>query len=86
MCGKYLRVFGEYAECIKAFKKNMANWGHLRYTKLSPNTRKVFKHIRRICRKNLFVHGEDEKRFLAYSLQRGTDDICVSFTICFDFF
>ncbi len=63
----------------KAFKKNKANWGYLRYTKLSPNTRKVFKHIRRICGKNLFVHGEDEKRLLAYSLQRATDDICISF-------
>jgi hypothetical protein len=46
----------------------MANWGYLRYRKLSPNTRKVFKHIRRICGKNLFVHGEDEKRLLAYIL------------------
>jgi hypothetical protein len=56
MCGKYLRVFGEYAECIKAFKENMANWGYLRYTKLSPNTRKVFKNI----------FGENVERIYSY--------------------
>jgi hypothetical protein len=45
----------------------MANGGYLRYTKLSPNRRKVFKHIRRIHGKNLCVHGEDAKRILACS-------------------
>jgi hypothetical protein len=44
--------------------ENMANWGYLRYTKSSPNTPKVFERIRRIRRKN---HGEDAKRFLAFS-------------------
>jgi hypothetical protein len=47
--------------------ENMANWGYLRYTKSSPNMRKVFKRIRRIRGKNLCVLGEDAKRLLAYS-------------------
>ncbi len=59
MHGKYLSVFGGYADMEK-----MANWGYLRYTKASPNTRKVFKRIRRIRGKNLCVHGEDAKRLL----------------------
>jgi hypothetical protein len=54
------RICGKYME-------NMANWGYLRYTKLSPNTLKVFKHIRRIRGKNQCVHGEDVKRLWAYS-------------------
>ena len=45
----------------------MSNHGYLRYTKLSPNARKVFKRIRRMHGKNLCVHGEDAKRLLAYS-------------------
>jgi hypothetical protein len=45
----------------------MANWGYLRYTKSSPNTRKVFKRIRRMRGKNLCVHGEGAKILLAYS-------------------
>ncbi len=45
----------------------MANWGYLRYTKSSPNTRKVFKRIRRIRGKNLCIHGEDAKRLLVCS-------------------
>ncbi len=67
MRGKYLSVFGDYAENIYAYMKKMANWGYLRYTKPSPNTRKVFKRIRRIRGKNLCVHGEDAKRLLTYS-------------------
>ncbi len=51
----------------QAYMEKMANWGCLRYTKSSPNTRKVFKHIRRIRRKNLCAHGEDAKRLLTYS-------------------
>ncbi len=47
--------------------ENMANWGYLRYRKSSPNTRKVFKRIRRIRGKNLCVHREDANRLLAYS-------------------
>jgi hypothetical protein len=64
---KYLSAFGEYVDSIEAYMKNMANWGYLRYTKSSPNTRKVFKRIRRMRGKNLCVHGEDAKRLLAYS-------------------
>ncbi len=45
----------------------MSNQGYLRYTKLSPNARKVFKRIGRMHGKNLCVHGEDAKRLLAYS-------------------
>jgi hypothetical protein len=45
----------------------MSNQGYLRYTKLSPNARNVFKRIRRMHGKNLCVHGEDAKRLLAYS-------------------
>ncbi len=45
----------------------MSNQGYLWYTKLSPNARKVFKHIRRMHGKNLCVHGEDAKGLLAYS-------------------
>jgi hypothetical protein len=67
MRGKYLSVFGEYAESIYAYMEKMANWGHLLYTKSSPKTRKVFKRIRRIRGKNLCVHGEDAKRLLTYS-------------------
>jgi hypothetical protein len=52
--------------CIYAYMENMANWGYLRYTKSSPNMRRVFKRIRRIRGKNLCVHGEDAKRLLAY--------------------
>ncbi len=67
MRGKYLSVFGEYAESIQAYMEKMASWGYLRYTKSSPNTRKVFKCIRRIRGKNLSVHGVDAKRLLTYS-------------------
>ncbi len=38
---KYPNVFGEYAESIYAYMEKMGNWGYLRYTKSSPNTRKV---------------------------------------------
>ena len=65
--GKYLSVFGDYAESIYAYREKMANWGYLRYTKASPNMRKVFKRIRRIRGKNLCLHGEDTKRLLTYS-------------------
>jgi hypothetical protein len=47
--------------------ENMSNQGYLRYTKSSPNMRKVFNRIRRIREKNLCVHGEDAKRLLTYS-------------------
>ncbi len=67
MRGKYLSVIGDYAESIYAYMEKMANWGYLRYTKSSPNTRKVFKRIRRIRGKNLCVYGEDVKRLLTYS-------------------
>jgi hypothetical protein len=52
MRGKYLSVFGDYAESIYAYMEKMANRGYLQYTKSSPNTRKVFKRIRRIREKN----------------------------------
>ncbi len=45
----------------------MSHQGYLRYTKLSPNARKVFKRIQRMHGKNLCIHGEDAKRLLAYS-------------------
>ncbi len=61
MRGKYLSVFGKYAESIYAYMEKMAKWGYLRYTKSSLYTRKVFKRIRRIRGKNLCVHGEDAK-------------------------
>ena len=64
MRGKYLSVFGDYAESIYEYMEKMTNWGYLRYTKSSPNTPKVFERIRRIRGKN---HGEDTKRLLAYS-------------------
>jgi hypothetical protein len=67
MRGKYLSVFGDYAESIYAYMETIANLGYLRYTKSSQNIRKVFKRIRRIRGKNLCVHGEDTKRLLAYS-------------------
>jgi hypothetical protein len=47
--------------------EKMENWGHLRYTNSSLNTRKVFKRIQRICGKNLCVHEVDAKRLLTYS-------------------
>jgi hypothetical protein len=43
----------------------MVNWGYLRYTKSSSNTRKVFQRIQRIRGENLSEHGEDAKRLLA---------------------
>ncbi len=67
MHGKYLSIFGEYAESIYAYLENMANEGYLRYTKSSPYPRKVFKCIQRIRGKDLCIHGEDAKRLLAYS-------------------
>jgi hypothetical protein len=48
--GKYLAIFGEYTENIQAYVKNT------RYTKLSPNTRKIFKLIQRIHRKYILAH------------------------------
>jgi hypothetical protein len=76
---KYLSVFGDYAESIYAYMEKMANWGYLRYTNSSPNTRKVFKRIRRIRGKNLCVHGEDAKRLLAYSPNTPKDiNVCLS--------
>ncbi len=45
----------------------MSSQGYLRYTKLSPNARNVFKRILRMPGKNLCVHGEDVKRLLVYS-------------------
>jgi hypothetical protein len=76
MSGKYLSVFGEYAKRVYG---EMANWGYLRYTKSSPNTRKVFKRIRRIRRKNLCIHGEDAKRLLTYSPNTPKDiKVCLS--------
>jgi hypothetical protein len=62
MCGKYLSVFGEYAERIYVYMENMAIWGYSRYTESSPNTPKEFKRIRRIRGNNLCVHGEDAKK------------------------
>jgi hypothetical protein len=58
--------------------ENMANWGCLRYTKSSPNSRKVFKRIRRMRGKNLCVHGEDAKILLAYSPNTPKDiKVCI---------
>jgi hypothetical protein len=57
----------------------MANWGYLRYTKLSPNMQKVFKRIQSIRGKNLCVHGEEAKRLLAYSPNTPKDmKVCIS--------
>ncbi len=57
----------------------MAKWGYLRYTKSSPNKRKVFKRIQRIRGKNLCVHGEDKKRLLTYSPNTPKDiKVCLS--------
>ena len=59
--------------------ENMKNWGYMRYTKSSPNMRKVFKRIRRVHGKNLCVHGEDAKRLLAYSPNTPKDiKVCIS--------
>jgi hypothetical protein len=59
--------------------ENIAIWGYLRYTKSSPNVRKVFKRIWRIREKNLCVHGEDAKRLLAYSPYTPRDiKVCIS--------
>jgi hypothetical protein len=56
----------------------MANWGDLRYTKSSPNMRKVFKHIRRMRGKNLCIRGEDAKILLAYSPNTPKDiKVCI---------
>ena len=75
---KYLSVVGDYAESIKAYMENMANWGCLRYTKSSPNTRKEIKHIRRMREKNLCLHGEDTKILLAYSPNTPKDiKVCI---------
>ncbi len=79
MRGKYLSLFGDYAESIYAYMEKMANLGYLRYTKSSPNILKVFKCIRRIHRKNQCVHGEDAKRLLAYSPNMPKDiKVCLS--------
>ncbi len=79
MRGKYLSAFGDYAESILACMENMEIWGYLRYTKSSPNARKVFKRIRRIRGKNVCVHGEDGKRLLAYSPYAPRDmKVCIS--------
>jgi hypothetical protein len=79
MRGKYLSVFGEYAESIYAYMEKMANSGYLRYTKSSPNARKVFKRIGRIRGKNLCVHGVDAKRLLTYSPNTPKDiKVCLS--------
>ncbi len=79
MRGKYLSAFGDYAESIYAYMENMAIWGYLRYTKSSPNARKVFKRIWRMRGKNLCVHGEDAKRLLAYSPYTPRDiKVCIS--------
>jgi hypothetical protein len=79
MRGKYLSVFGDYAESIYAYMETIANLGYLRYTKSSQNIRKVFKRIRRIRGKNLCVHGEDTKRLLAYSPNTPKDiKVCLS--------
>jgi hypothetical protein len=64
------------------YTENIANWGYLRCTKSSLNTRKVFKRIWRIRRENLCVHGEDAKRLLAYSPNTPKDIIiCISLLI-----
>ncbi len=69
----------ENAESIYAYMEKMANWGYLRCTKSSPNTRKVFKRIRRIRGKNLCVHGEDAK---TYSPNTPKDiKVCLSWLI-----
>jgi hypothetical protein len=79
MRGKYLSVFGDYAESIYEYMEKMTNWGYLRYTKSSPNMRKVFEHIRRIRGKNLCVHGEDAKRLLTYFPNTPKDiKVCLS--------
>ncbi len=59
--------------------ENMADKGYLRYTKSSPYARKVFKHIRRIRKKDLCVHGDDAKMLLAYSHNTPRDiKVCIS--------
>jgi hypothetical protein len=79
MRGKYLSIFGDYAESIFAYIEKMANWGYLLYTKSSPNTWKVFKRFRRIRGKNLCAHGEDAKRLLTYSPNTPKDrKVCLS--------
>jgi hypothetical protein len=49
------------AESIKVYMEKMAIWGYLRYTKSSPNARKVFKRIRRIRGKN-YAYMEKTQR------------------------
>jgi hypothetical protein len=79
MRGEDPRVFGEYAESIYAYMEKLVNWGYLRYTKSSPNTRKVFKRIRHMRGKNLCVHEEDAKRLLTDSPNTPKDiKVCLS--------
>jgi hypothetical protein len=54
--------------------ENMANWGYLQYTKLSPNARKVFKHTQRIRGKNLCVQGQDAKRSVHISVNINSNE------------
>jgi hypothetical protein len=53
---KYLCVDGDYVKS-----------GLFAVLKSSPYARKVLKHIRRMCGKDICVTGEDAERLLAYS-------------------
>ncbi len=59
--------------------EKIANWGYLRYKNSTLNTREVFKRIRRIRGKNIYVHGVDAKRLLTYSRNAQEDiKVCLS--------
>ncbi len=77
---KYLSVFEEYTESIYlSVNGEYGKLGLFRYTKLSPNMRKVFKGIQRICVKNLCLHEDDKKRLLANSPNTPRDiKVCIS--------
>jgi hypothetical protein len=62
----------------KVSKRIRTNWGYLRYTKLSPNTGKVFKRIWRIRGKNLCVHGEDAETFGVFSYAKRHKSVYIS--------
>jgi hypothetical protein len=73
ICGKYLSVFGECAESIKAYMENTVNVGLFAVHKIVSEYVESFNRIRRICRKNLCVYGENAKSLSAYFLTMTRD-------------
>jgi hypothetical protein len=73
MRGKYLSIFGECAESIKAYMENTANVGLFAVLKIVSEYVESFNRIRRICGKNLCVYGENAKSLSAYFLTMPRD-------------